>query len=124
MSSIEKLRELQAKQKNQAQTSNMTDFNGLVVIHVGVEPTEHFPKLKDSDGNKIKDEKGADKRSEVSDGWTYTFTQFGTAKTVKIVLAKRINPALLGAFQVGGKGYDIKSGNLIFIEKDGTIANY
>ena len=60
--------------------SNLTRFDGLVVVNVGVKPTEHFPKLKDSEGNKVKDENGKDKRSDVSDGWTYTFAEFGTAK--------------------------------------------
>ena len=57
-------------------------------MNVGVKPTEHFPKLKDSEGNKVKDENGKDKRSDVSDGWTYTFAEFGTAKVVKVVIPK------------------------------------
>ena len=34
----------------------------------------------------MKDENGKDLRSDKSDGYTYTFTEFGTAKVVKIVL--------------------------------------
>ena len=79
-----KLQRLQ--EQRQSQKSNLTRFDGLVVVNVGVKPTEHFPKLKDSEGNKVKDENGKDKRSDVSDGWTYTFAEFGTAKVVKVVI--------------------------------------
>ena len=58
-----------------------------------------------------------DKRSETSDGWTYTFAEFSTCKTIKIVLPKRLNVQLMGAYKLGGLGYDIKAGNMYFIEK-------
>ena len=45
-------------------------------------------KLKDKFGNKVKDENSKDKRSETSDGLTYTFVEFGTGKMVKIVLSE------------------------------------
>ena len=121
MSQLEKLKQLQMQQ---TKSSSMTTFDNLVVVHVGAEPTEHFPKLKDKNGNKIKDVDGSDKRSDKSDGWTYTFVQFATAKTVKIVLAQKVNIELLTAYAVSGKGYDIKNANLIFIEKDVKISNY
>lgn len=121
MSQLEKLKQLQMQQ---TKSSSMTAFDNLVVVHVGVEPTEHFPKLRDAHGNKIKDTDGSDKRSEKSDGWTYTFVQFATAKTVKIVLAQKVKIELLTAYAVSGKGYDIKNANLIFIEKDVKIGNY
>lgn len=121
MSQLEKLKQLQSQQ---TKSSSMTAFDNLVVVHVGVEPTEHFPKMRDAHGNKIKNADGSDKRSEVSDGWTYTFVQFATAKTVKIVLAQKVKIELLTAYTVSGKGYDIKNANLIFIEKDVKIGNY
>jgi len=121
MSQLEKLKQLQMQQ---TKSSSMTTFDNLVVVHVGAEPTEHFAKLKDKNGNKIKDVDGSDKRSDKSDGWTYTFVQFATAKTVKIVLAQKVNIELLTAYAVSGKGYDIKNANLIFIEKDVKISNY
>ena len=61
----------------------MTRFDNIVVVNVGVEPKEHFPKLKNADGSNMKDENGKDLRSDKSDGYTYTFTEFGTAKVVK-----------------------------------------
>lgn len=121
MSQIEKLKQLQAKTK---QSSTMTRFDNIVVVNVGVEPKEHFPKLKNADGSNMKDENGKDLRSDKSDGYTYTFTEFGTAKVVKIVLPSRLNLVLLSAYQASGLGYDIKSAGMIFIEKDCKLANY
>ena len=105
----------------------MVKLENLVGVYLGTEPTEHFPKLLDSNGNKLQEEKNGrkvDKRSETSDGWTYTFAEFSTCKTIKIVLSKRVNVQLMGAYMLGGLGYDIKSGNMYFIEKDTTISNY
>lgn len=119
MSQIEKLQNLQKRKQN-----NLSHFSGLVVVNVGVEPKKHYPKLKDSSGNRIKDEKGVDKRSETADGWTYTFVEFGTAKTVKIVLPKLVDINLLTVYQVAGYGYDIRSAGMIFIEQDSKIGIY
>lgn len=118
MSQLEKLKALQ---ESKSKTANLSLFNNVVVIDVGIEPTQHFPKLKDKFGNKIKDENGKDKRSETSDGYTYTFTEFGTGKMVKIVLPKEIEIKLLGSYKVVGFGYDIRSVNMIFIEQQGKI---
>ena len=69
MSQLEKLKALQS----QSNTTNasLTLFNNVVVVNVGVNPTPHFPKLKDKFGNKVKDENGKDKRSETSAGLGY-----------------------------------------------------
>ena len=85
MSQLEKLKALQS----QSNTTNasLTLFNNVVVVNVGVNPTR-ISKLKDKFGNKVKDENGKDKRSETSDGLTYTFVEFGTGKMVKIVLSE------------------------------------
>lgn len=121
MSQLEKLKALQ-ESKNK--TANLTLFNNVVVIDVGIKPTQHFPKLKDNLGNKIKDENGKDKRSETSDGYTYSFVEFATGKMVKIVLPEERKFELLGSYKVVGFGYDIKSANMIFIEQKGQIAEY
>ena len=105
----------------------MTKLENIVGVYRGTEPAEHFPKLLDANGNKIQDEKNGrkvDKLSETSDCWTYTFAVFNTCKKVQIVLEKRINLKLIKAYKLGGLGYDIKSGNMYFIEKDPTIPNY
>lgn len=96
-----------------------------IVIKLGVKPTEHFPKLKDKDGKTIKDEDGNDARSETRDGFTYTFSDFKTSRVVKAVLPKiydGINP--MEAYVISGLGYDIRSGNMIFLDEDVKISNY
>lgn len=124
ISQIEKLRQLQMDLKENAGQSNLDHFENLVGVYLGVEPKIHYPKLKDSDGNKVKDDKGNDMRSEVSDGWTYTFSEFGSSKQIKVVLNKQINFKLLTAYLISGKGYDIKSGGMYFLEIDTKVSNY
>ena len=127
LSQLQKLQALQAQNKAKAKTSSMTKLENIVGVYLGTEPGEQFPKLLDANGNKIQEEKNGrklDKRSETSDGWTYTFAEFNTCKKVQIVLEKRINLQLMTAYNLGGLGYDIKSGNMYFIEKDTTITNY
>ena len=123
MSQLQKLQALKSQAKAQAKVSNMTNFENIVGIYLGTEPTLHFPKLFDENGNKVKDEKGNDKRSKTSDGWTYTFAEFQTCK-IKIVLQKQFDFKLLSAYNISGEGYDIKSADMYFIEKDITVANY
>ena len=114
MSQLEKLKALQ---ESKSKTANLSLFNNLVVIDVGIKPTQHFPKLKDEFGNKVK-------RSETSGGYTYTFTEFGTGKMVKVVIPQEQKIELLGSYVVVGFGYDIKSANMIFIEQKAKIAEY
>ena len=121
MSQLEKLKALQ---ESKSKTANLSLFNNLVVIDVGIKPTQHFPKLKDEFGNKVKDENGKDTRSETSDGYTYTFTEFFTGKMVKVVLPQEQKIELLGSYVVVGFGYDIKQANMIFIEQKAKIAEY
>ena len=123
MSQLEKLKALKESQQKQA-NNNLAFFQNIVVLHVGVDPIQHYPKLKDKYGNKLKDENGKDKRSETSDGYTYTFVEFGTGKMVKIVLPQERQFEITHAYKVAGLGYDIKSANMIFIEKQGQIADY
>lgn len=126
MSQLDKLKQLQKQQQSQASKSSMTAFDDIVVINVGVPPREHFPKLKDENGNNIKDEKGNDLRSDKSDGLTYTFTEFGTGKLVKVVLGAGVKDQLqlLASYTVGGLGYDIRNANMIFIEQNSKITNF
>lgn len=115
---IQKLQKLEELQKKKTYQNNLTRFENLVVINVAVEPRLHFPKIFDENGRKT------DERSAKSDGYIYTFSEFSTAKIVKIVLANRVNLSLLNAYKIGGNGYSIKNANMIFIEKNGTIEEY
>lgn len=123
MSQLQRLKALQEESKAKAQTSNMTAFNDLVGVYVGASAREHFPKLKDENGKTVKDDKGRDKRSDMSDGYTHVFSEFGTSKMIQIVLPKEYKLQLMTAYKLGGLGYDIK-GSMFFIEKNCTIENY
>lgn len=121
MTQLERLQDL----VNQPmQSSNMTAFSGLVIVNVGCQPTEHFQKLKDKFGKKIVDSDGRVQHAEHSDGWTYTFSEFGTAKMVKAVLPKRLDLGLLQPYQVSGLGYDIRTANMIYIDRGVKISKY
>lgn len=120
----QQIEKLKALQESKNKTANLTLFSNLVVIDVGIKASQHFPKLKDDLGNKIKDENGKDKRSEVSDGYTYSFVEFATGKMVKIVLPEERKFELLGSYKVAGLGYDIKQANMVYIEQKGQIAEY
>jgi len=123
MSQLEKLQKL-AEQQNAKKTTNLTEFSGLVCIHLGIPFKPYYPKLKDANGNKIKDDKGNDKRAEQSTGVQITLVEFGTGKKVMAVFPQGYKLDLLKAYVVGGKGYDIKSGNMYFLEKDCTLTAY
>ncbi|MBC9710014.1 MAG: hypothetical protein H9W80_12445 [Enterococcus sp.] len=95
-----------------------------VVIKLGVKPVKHFPKVKDKTGKTMKDESGNDLRSETSDGYTYTFSDFETSQVVKVVLDKLYDIKVMNAYLISGLGYDIRSGNMIFIDEDVKITEY
>lgn len=120
MSSIEKLQKLA---KAQQKRSSKQSFK-KVGVYLGVEPKEHFSKKKDVEGNSIKDKSGNDVREEKSDGWTYTFNEVGTSKVIKIVLSNHVNVQMLQAYIINGLGYEIRSGNMIFIDEEGKIGLY
>ena len=119
-STLEKLSQLAGKQHS----SNKQAFNGLIVIKLGVKPIKHFPKVKGKDGKTVKDADGNDMRSKTSDGYTYTFSDFETSQVVKVVLNKLYDIKVMNAYVVSGLGYDIRSGNMIFIDENAKIAEY
>lgn len=97
---------------------------GAVVIYLGADITQHFPKVRDKSGKAVKDDKGNDLRSETSDGWTYTFSEVGTSKVVKIVYPEKLNTKMMTAYQVSGFGYSIASGNMLFIDEGVKVSLY
>lgn len=121
-SQLQRLQELQAQNNNAKKRSNLTAFNDLVGVYLGFESKEYFPKLKDANGKKIKDEKGLDKRSEKSSGYLYRFSEFSTSKMIMIVLPEKLNLKLLSAYKLSGLGFD--SFASYFLEEDTKIANF
>lgn len=95
-----------------------------IVIYLGADITQHFPKVKDASGKAVKDDNGNDVRSDASDGWTFTFSEVGTSKVVKIVYPKKLDVKMMTAYQVSGFGYSIASGNMLFIDEASKISLY
>lgn len=93
-----------------------------IVVYLGADITEHFPKLKDAQGKTVKDEEGKDKRSETSDGFTHTFSEVGTSKVVKIVSPKRLKLDMLTAYTVYGFGYSM--GSMLYIDEGAKVTLY
>lgn len=122
MANKEKLLALQTKLKQK--TSNKETFQGLVVVNIGIEPTAYYPKVKNADGTNVKDEDGNDKRSNTQNGWMYTFVEFGTGRTVKVVVNGRVPAEPLDTFTVSGRGYNIKQSRMLFIDEAGKVETY
>lgn len=93
-----------------------------IVVYLGADITEHFPKLKDAQGKTVKDDDGKDKRAETSDGFTHTFSEVGTSKVVKIVSPKKLKLDMLTAYTVYGFGYSM--GNMLYIDEGAKITLY
>lgn len=115
------LKNLEAYKKNNLQTSNLEHIS-VLGIYLSVDPREHFPKLKNADGSNVKGDDGRVMRSEVSDGWTYTFSEYGTSKVIKVVLPEKVELEPLSPWIVTGEGYDMPS--MFFIEKEGEVSVY
>lgn len=120
----EQLNKLAQLDKAGVKASNKTRFDNLVVINVGVPRKEHFPKLKNADGSKKVDADGHDVRSEKSDGFTYTFAQYGTANKVMAVISKQYGLDRLGVYVLSGLGYNMRQNNMIFLDENVNISNY
>jgi hypothetical protein len=118
----EKLLALQSKLKQK--TSNKEIFEGLVVVNIGIEPTAYFPKVKNADGTNAKDEDGNDKRSKTQTGQTYTFVEYGTGRTVKVVLSGRLQLTVRHVPTISGKGYNIKQSRMLFIDEGCKVERY
>lgn len=113
----EQLAKLQALEKQGVRSGAKTSFRDLVVCSVGVPVKEHFPKIK-INGIVQKDAEGNDARSSDADGYTFTFSQFGTATKVIAVLPKKYNLDLLTAYKLSGLGYQMRQANMLYIDEN------
>lgn len=120
----EQLNKLKALEQKGTQTTSKMMFHDLVVCTVGAPVKEHFPKIKLADGSTKKDADGNDVRAEKSDGYMFTFTQFGTATKVMAVLPKKYNLELLSAFKLSGLGYQMRNANMIYVDENVSLTNY
>ena len=90
-------------------TSTKKDFDQLYLIYLGAPSKAHFPKLDSG------------KRSEESDGTSFTFSELGSSKKVTVVYAGDFEPELMEMYLVSGLGYDIRNSNFIFIDENSNI---
>ena len=95
MSQLQKLQALKSQAKAQAKVSNMTNFENIVGIYLGTEPTLHFPKLFDENGNKVKDEKETINVQKRLMAGHIHLLNFKHVKKIKIVLQKQFDFKLL-----------------------------
>lgn len=123
MSQLDKLKQLAEVQKNK-KSSSMITISDIVCINVGIPVKPYFRKVKDAQGNNVKDEDGNIVREKQSSGYQISLVEFGTGKKVMAVFPRTYNLELLKAYVVSGDGYDIKAGGMYFLEKNCTIKNY
>lgn len=91
-------------------------------IYLGAESRLHFPNLKDSFGKTLKDPKsGNAMKSDESDGDTYTFSEIGTSKMVKVVYISGFMLEVGTLYNVAGLGYDMRNSNMLLIDEDSNI---
>lgn len=115
---------LKALEQKGVQSTSKIAFHDLVVCTVGAPVKEHFPKVKLADGTTKKDDEGNDIRAEKSDGYMFTFTQFGTATKVMAVLPRKYNLDLLSAYKLSGLGYQMRNANMIYVDENVNLSNY
>ena len=87
LSQLQKLQALQAQNKEQAKTSSMVKLENIVGIYLGTEPIEHFPKMLDSNGNKVQEEKNGrkvDKRSKHRTGGLIRLLNFRLVRRLRL----------------------------------------
>lgn len=106
-------------------SANKTEFKDVLVVFTGAPVTEYYDKLRDANGNIVKDSKGKSTKGTKLLGYTYTFSELGTSKMVKVVLSQgNLNLTLLNVYKTSGMGYDLRNANMIFIDERGGLKNY
>lgn len=109
------------QEQEQKNTSGKTKIS-TIALYLGVQARPHFPKIRDANGKKLTDLKtGRDMVSENSDGETYTLSELGSSKVVKIIAPAGIELVVGEAYRIEGLGYDMRSSNMIFVDEDCLI---
>lgn len=111
-------------QKEATRKTNKVSFSNLVVCNLGVPPKEHFPKVKNADGTVKVDDNDRPVKSTKSDGWLFTFSQFGTCNKVMVILDTGYTLNVMGAYMLSGLGYTMRDSNLIYIDENVKITDY
>lgn len=120
---LKRLQDFQKQKSIQSRVSSMVPFD-TVGVYLGVKPKEYFPKLRDENGEVVKDSNGSPVRSKEPMGYIHTFSEVTTSKMIKVVRPHEFPLSLMSPFRLTGLGYDIKSANMVFIEKEGMIESF
>lgn len=94
----------------------------VVVEQQGKAEKEYKPKLKDKDGNVLKNDDGSVKRGDPV-GWMYTTSEWINSETCRFILPKHVKLTRGGKYKVTGRGYGSVNGSK-FIDKDVHIKNF
>lgn len=102
-------------------SDNRKSFDELLVISVGAEFNKpYYPTAVDEFGNKLKDENGNLVKSDIKH-YIHAFSELGTSKMVKLVTSDVIDIKMFKVYRITGRGYDINSANMLFIDLGGKI---
>lgn len=112
------------EKQRQEKQGTMVPFNHTV-IEVGIPVREHFPNIKDGDGKTVYEEVDGQRRakkSDQSDGFSYTFAVFGQKQFVQVVLPKKVKLEPARPYRVTGFGYNL--GMNFYIKQEPKVTNY
>lgn len=112
---------LMAEKQKQEKQGSLKAFSATV-IDVGIPVVPHYPNLKGSDGKTIKDDRGFAKKSDKSDGFSYTLAVFGRKQFVHLVLSKKMELKPASPYKASGFGYDL--GENFYIKSEPRLLNY
>lgn len=112
------------EKQRQEKQGTMIPFDHTV-IEVGIPVRPHFPNIKDSEGKTVYEEVDGQRRakkSDKSDGYSYTFAVFGQRQFVQVVLPKKVKLEPARPYKVTGFGYDM--GMNFYIKQEPKVTNY
>lgn len=115
---LEKLKAIDAK----GTSTNKTIFD-LIVCTGGAPVKEHYPYVRDKNGNKKLDESGNPIKSDTRDGFLYTFSNYQTGDKVLAVISEKYSLEPLNAFRLHGLGYRMRNSNLYYIDEATKLTN-
>ena len=112
---------LLAEKQKQEKQGALKAFNATA-IDVGIPVVPHYPSLKGADGKTLKDDRGYAKKSNQTDGFSYTLAVFGQRQFVHLVLAKKMELTPASPYKVSGFGYDM--GSNFYVKQEPRLINY